>query len=83
MLTKGLDPLVICASYLKAGVEICILRMSWVSAIAGSAVPAWGLLLGGNLFPATVPPGFTETCRDHGPAPSESLSKARGACDID
>jgi hypothetical protein len=37
-----------------------------LSAIAGLAVLAWGLLLGRNLFPARVPAWFNENC-DPGP----------------
>src|SRR5262245_18989199 len=58
MLRKGL---VTCASDLLGGVLTCILRMRPVIAIAWFAVVAWGLILGGNLLAATVPPGFTET----------------------
>ena len=36
--------------------------MSRLSAIAGLAVLAWGLLLGRNLFPARVPAWFNENC---------------------
>src|SRR6266498_83315 len=35
--------------------------MRRVTAIAGAAVLAWGLIFGDGLFAATVPPGFTET----------------------
>ena len=61
MLRKGHNLPVICASYLRGGVEACILRMRRVAALAWFATAACGLILGGNLSAATVPPGFTET----------------------
>jgi len=50
-----------CTSPCKPERQAFIPGMNRLSAIAGSAVLAWGLLLGGNFFPATVPPEFTET----------------------
>jgi len=50
-----------CTSPSSASAKPLFLGMSRLSAIAGSAVLAWGLLLGGNLLPVTVPPAFTET----------------------
>ena len=61
MLRKSLYSLVICASSLKGAVEACTLQMRRVTAVARLAVVASGLILGGNLLAATVPPGFTET----------------------
>src|SRR5256714_2893292 len=61
VLKKGLHLLVSCTSCLKPEREACILRMRQVTTIAGLAVVAWGLFLGGNFLAATVPPGFTET----------------------
>ena len=59
MLRKGLH-LVISAGPLGR-VEACIARMRRVTAIAWLAAVALGLISGGNLFAANVPPGFTET----------------------
>jgi hypothetical protein len=50
-----------CTSHSSASAKPLFLGMSRVTAIAGSAVLAWGLLLGRNLFPARVPAGFNET----------------------
>src|SRR5256714_13415458 len=61
VLKKGLHLLVSCTSCLKPEREACILRMRQVTTIAGLAVVAWGLILGGNLLAAAGPPGFTET----------------------
>ena len=60
LLRKDLNPLVICASYLIGWAAGCILRMRRLTAIAWFAAAALGLILGGNLFAADVPPGFTE-----------------------
>ena len=60
MLRKGLHLLVISAGPLGR-VEACIARMRRVTAIAWFATVSLGLILGGNLFAANVPPGFTET----------------------
>jgi len=46
---------------LKHERQAFILGMSRFSAIAGLAVLAWGLSLGRNLFPASVPAGLNET----------------------
>jgi hypothetical protein len=52
---------VICAIHLLGGVKACIPRIRRVTMVAWIAVVAWGLMLGGNLLAATVPPGFTQT----------------------
>src|SRR5262245_711366 len=58
---NGLRLLEICASDFLGGVLACIQRMRPVIAIAWFAVVVWGLILGGNLLAATVPPGFTQS----------------------
>ena len=60
-LVKGCNLAVICASYLRGGVEACVLPMRRVAALAWFATAVWGLTSGGNLSAATVPAGFTET----------------------
>ena len=61
MLKKGLDLLVIWAGHIVGEIEGCIVRMDRVRALACVAAAVWGLMFGGNLSAATVPPGFTET----------------------
>ena len=61
MLRKVLYLFVIWARGVKGTVGASTLRMRQVSTFVRLAVVAWGLVLGGNLLAATVPPGFTET----------------------
>src|SRR5262249_5981258 len=61
MLRKGLNPLVICATYLIGLAAGCILRMRRLTAITWFVVAAWGVIWGGRLLAATGAPGFTET----------------------
>jgi len=61
MLRKALYLFVIWARGVKGTVGASTLRMRQVSTFVRLAVVAWGLVLGGNLLAATVPPGFTET----------------------
>jgi hypothetical protein len=78
MLRKGLHLLVICTSCLKSERQACILRTRRVLAIAWFAVVAWGLILGGNLSAATVPPGFTQTTVSGQPASYSPQALADG-----
>ena len=61
MLRKALYLFVIWTPGVKGTVGASTLRMRQVSTFVRLAVVAWGLVLGGNLLAATVPPGFTET----------------------
>jgi hypothetical protein len=61
MLRKALYLFVIGARGVRGAVGAGALRMRQVSTFFRLAVVAWGLVLGGNLLAATVPPGFTET----------------------
>ena len=61
MLRKALYLFVIGARGIRGAVGASALRMRRVTMIARLAVVASGLVLGGNLLAATVPPGFTET----------------------
>src|SRR5437867_629837 len=61
MLRKALYLFVIWARRVRGTVRANTLRMRQVATIVRLAMVAWGLVSGGNLLAATVPPGFTET----------------------
>src|SRR5437762_1283250 len=61
MLRKSLHVLVVCACHLRRPIEACLPQMGRVAAIASTVAAVWGLIFGGNLPAATVPPGFTES----------------------